>query len=694
MNVGLGSQLIRTIVSFGAAFAAVSPARLVVAESNEVSADVAGAAIANGAMSRSVEDTLDDLSLSDLLSIKIAVASKSEDTLVEAPSSVTVLTQKDIQNLGVQSLQELLNYVAGYQVTRDIMQGDTDRISVRGRSTPLSEYVLVLIDGQRINDLYTGGANIMGRFIALEDVQQVEVIRGPGSAIYGSNAFEGVVNVITGRRANIARIQVGTQDARVGAATLGATSGPVTWTAFIKYFSDRGYEFNNVADVFNRTDSFKDPRSGMDARLSAKIQNLTLHFRQTERHMQDFVTFGTIQDRSSYETASQTAVNGQYDWKLSDRFSMNAFAGYAQSTWDQVVMNVPKGFELTPGVVLQEPLISGPYIQSYQLFSNVDFSAKIHTTNELMLGGSYEQARLTDVANLSNHDFSTLEYTGSIVAYRGAASFNQENTRRIGSVFVQDKQTIAGFLHLTVGARLDAYSDFGWSLNPRVSAVAGGPWGSTFRVSYATAFRAPTFLELYDRNNPVDFGNPSLKAENIQTIEGSYTQSSKWVSGTVTYYHNAIRDAIVLGAPVVDPINNPGDARQWMNGADKTTNQGGEVEVLAKPISGLSLRGTLSHLFNATDLPMPANTGSLILNYRLGRLNLNLSGIYRQKYAQLPTQDGYVILNANLLVQVVDHLRIQLAGYNLLNTHYQTLSPVMPVPNRGATGLLGLIGEL
>jgi iron complex outermembrane receptor protein len=259
---------------------------------------------------------------------------------------------------------------------------------------------------------------------------------------------------------------------------------------------------------------------------------------------------------------------------------------------------------------------------------------------------------------------------------------------------VQGKQNIAGFLHVTVGARLDSYSDFGWSFNPRASGVADGPWGSTFRVSYATAFRAPTFLELYDRNNPVDFGNPSLNAEKIQTIEGSYIQSSKWVSGTVTYYHNAIREAIVLGTSVADPINNPGDARQWMNSPDKMTNQGVEVEVLAKPISGLSLRGTLSHLFSATELPMPANTGSLILNYHLGRLNLNLSGIYRERYAQLPTQDDYVILNANLLVQVADHLKMQLAGYNLLNSHYRTLSPVMPVPNRGATGLLGLIGEL
>jgi outer membrane cobalamin receptor len=691
--MGLDSQLIRTILSFGAAFVAASPARLAVAESNTAPSGAAEQ-IASGAQSRSAEDVFGDLSLSDLLSIKIAVAAKSEDTLVQAPSSVTVLTQKDIQNLGVQSLQELLNYVAGYQVTRDIMQGDTDRISVRGRSTPLSEYVLVLIDGQRINDLYTGGATIMGRFIALEDVEQVEVIRGPGSAIYGSNAFEGVVNVITGRRTNTARVQVGTQDARMGAATLGGTGGPVTWTAFMKYFSDRGYQFNRVADVFNRTDSFRDPRSGMDTRLSAKIQNLVLHFRQTERHMQDFVTFGTIQDRTSYETASQTAVSGQYDWKPSDRFGVNASAGYSRSTWDQVVMNVPKGFELMPGVVLQEPLISGPYIQSYQLFSNVDFSAKVRKTNELMFGASYEQAGLTDVANLSNHDFSTLEYTGNVVAYRGAASFNQENTRRIGSAYVQGKQNIAGFLHVTVGARLDSYSDFGWSFNPRASGVADGPWGSTFRVSYATAFRAPTFLELYDRNNPVDFGNPSLNAEKIQTIEGSYIQSSKWVSGTVTYYHNAIREAIVLGTSVADPINNPGDARQWMNSPDKMTNQGVEVEVLAKPISGLSLRGTLSHLFSATELPMPANTGSLILNYHLGRLNLNLSGIYRERYAQLPTQDDYVILNANLLVQVADHLKMQLAGYNLLNSHYRTLSPVMPVPNRGATGLLGLIGEL
>lgn len=286
-----------------------------------------------------------------------------------------------------------------------------------------------------------------------------------------------------------------------------------------------------------------------------------------------------------------------------------------------------------------------------------------------------------------------MEYTGNVYAYGGDASFNAEKVRHIGSVHIQDKQTLADFLRLTAGARLDTYNDFGSSFNPRASAVADGPLHSTFRASYATAFRAPSFLELYDRNNPVDFGNGSLKAEKIQTIEASYTQPSEYVSGTITYYHNTITNAIMLGDPVIDP-NNPANARSWFNSPEAQKSHGLELEMMAIPVAGLSLRGTFSHLFDVGDIPMPENFASFIVNCRVGPVNVNINGIYRAKIAQLPEQNDYVILNSNVLVQVERHIKLQAAGFNLFNTQYHTYSPVIPVPNRGVSALVGVIGSL
>ena len=136
-----------------------------------------------GSQSTESEEDVTDVesfSLKDLLDTPITIASKSEERAVDAPSSVTVFTRKDIRDMGVTALGELLNYAPGFVVSREVEQGTASRISARGRSTTLSESVLVLMNGQRINDLYTGGVSVINRLMAVDHIKQVEIIRDPG----------------------------------------------------------------------------------------------------------------------------------------------------------------------------------------------------------------------------------------------------------------------------------------------------------------------------------------------------------------------------------------------------------------------------------------------------------------------------------------------------------------------------------
>ncbi|NJO92752.1 MAG: TonB-dependent receptor plug domain-containing protein [Chloroflexia bacterium] len=155
-----------------------------------------------------------DLSIEELMDIEITTASKSAEKLSEASSSASVFTKKEINNMGVRTVEDLLNYVPGYCSTRDNEQGNTIRIGVRGKGSALSESVLFLVNGHRINDLYSGGVSIINRLIATENIEQIEVIRGPGSALYGSNAFLGVVNIVTSQNANEVNIAYGTENSR------------------------------------------------------------------------------------------------------------------------------------------------------------------------------------------------------------------------------------------------------------------------------------------------------------------------------------------------------------------------------------------------------------------------------------------------------------------------------------------------
>src|SRR5262245_31855354 len=99
-------------------------------------------------------DDLGQMPLTDLLNVDVSVASKVESSAADAPSTVTVFTQDEIRRMGVLTLQELINFVPGFQSTREVEQGWYDTIGARGRNTALSESVLVLVDGQRVNDLY------------------------------------------------------------------------------------------------------------------------------------------------------------------------------------------------------------------------------------------------------------------------------------------------------------------------------------------------------------------------------------------------------------------------------------------------------------------------------------------------------------------------------------------------------------
>lgn len=158
------------------------------------------------------------LSLQELSQIKITIATRAEETFIDAPSSVTVITRQEIKQLGVRTLIELLNYVPGFQSYMSPQESNTGLIMARGLSKTYGEHLLFMIDGHRINDEYTAGLTYINRLMSLYNVKQVEFIRGPGSALYGSNAFSGVINIITEKQKNAA-VTVGSNNARGATAS-------------------------------------------------------------------------------------------------------------------------------------------------------------------------------------------------------------------------------------------------------------------------------------------------------------------------------------------------------------------------------------------------------------------------------------------------------------------------------------------
>src|SRR5882724_2902639 len=154
------------------------------------------AALANGGQAdQAPEGHLKRLSLEQLGNIEVTTASKEPVKVLRTPAAIYVITQEEIRRSGVTSIPEALRLAPGVTVSR--INSSTWAVGVRGFGTELSRSVLVLIDGRSVYTPLFAGVYWDIQDTMLEDVDRIEVIRGPGGTIWGANAVNGVINIIT-----------------------------------------------------------------------------------------------------------------------------------------------------------------------------------------------------------------------------------------------------------------------------------------------------------------------------------------------------------------------------------------------------------------------------------------------------------------------------------------------------------------
>jgi len=239
-----------------------------------------------------VVKSLIDMELEELMNVDVISASKIAQKVLEAPSSVTVFSRQELMSMGITSIEELLNFVPSFQATRESIYNQGYRVISRGQSTPQTSYnILFMINGERLNTDFTGGALAINHFITLANVKQVEVIRGPGSALYGTNAFTGVVNIITvteGKEVFANRGNLGSKEFYTNLSHQGDS-----WktSLFARYYEDKGQAYGKryLTNDPNTTTVY-DPRVGRDAYLSATWHDqLSIDLRHTERQLDGFL---------------------------------------------------------------------------------------------------------------------------------------------------------------------------------------------------------------------------------------------------------------------------------------------------------------------------------------------------------------------------------------------------------------------
>lgn len=236
------------------------------------------------------------------------------------------------------------------------------------------------------------------------------------------------------------------------------------------------------------------------------------------------------------------------------------------------------------------------------------------------------------------------------------------------------------------GGRVDEYNDFGTAISPRAALVFPNGFGGRFKVMYGEAFKAPSFFQMYLQNQPFFIGNPDLEAEKVRTHEITWVQPLSITELTTTFFHNRIEDKQRVVRDVVTYANEGVESYE-----------GFEFEAKMAIRNRYYFRASYSVL-TAGDTEMAEQHGSVNLNASFGRLNVNVSDIYRSEINVLEDSGWENQINAKIQYELTDHFEVYVRGINLLNSDIESpaiglsgdIATFGPMPHRGRELFAGL----
>lgn len=557
-----------------------------------------------------------DMPLEELMLVPVSTVSTGTPTPVSrAASSVTVISRADIAAMGATDIDQVLETVPGLHVTRSSQSG-FGRYIFRGIASAYNPEALVMFNGIPLKTLFSGSRSNVWGGMPVKAIERIEVIRGPGSALYGADAFAGVINIVTrsGRdmEGSNAGVRAGSFD---------------TWGAWTEQRIDfdnavlglvAEYEDSNGAreTIHSDAQTLLDGFTGTNASLAPGPLNIG---RQSTDLRLDLAS-GPWQARLGYQArdnvgsfagiASALDPSGLFS---SDRITGDI--GFTQEQfrpdWDlQATLSVlhltqeadrdsrlfPPG--ANPGTgVFPEGLIGNPSYWENQARADVATAYYGFETHILRLGSGYYWGDIYKVHETKNFGPFLNPLPGGLTDVSDTPdAFLQEGQRTSGYVFVQDEWRLHEHTALTSGVRYDHYSDFGDTTNPRVALVHEWRPELSTRLSYGRAFHAPTFVDLYATNNPVGLGNPELEPEVIDTWELSlHHQPRPDLGYSLTGFSYRIDDAITyVGTQAAN--------------AGQRKGRGGELEGTWQPLPALRLVANYSYQV-ATDIQTGADVG-------------------------------------------------------------------------------------
>jgi len=481
---------------------------------------------------------LDLFALDSQLEQQVVSSTKTEQRTAQAPATITVIGAEEIQQRGYTSLADILRAVPGFYDVYDLVTHNIGVRGINGGARASGSVIKVMIDGHPVDYRPTTGNFFGEELIPLQVVERVEIIRGPASALYGANAFLGVVNVITksGESINGARLVgqgavVRNQPGGGGGIVVGGASGPVDVIAGVNYlYLDRSglglpasspVSGSDRAAISAQGASQSDYARPLTAFAKLTLSNVLYGRLTAMASIQNLDAHGEFQDYGPLTHGTRiTALNQNYRLSYEvtpqERFALTISGHYfngAPTAKERLDIGRDDYLMLRSVAAQGFGFAAEGRIKAHRTFTltvGADFVQEDHTLQ------TFDQKLTQDVLN---PDGSVLRKSGTIIPgeQHGATSI----FRNVG-LFVQGVLTIKTDWSALVGARLDYQNIYGANVSPRAGIVyAPIARPLSVKLLYGSSFKAPSAEQLYTQQiKSGDIrGNASLQAQTAHTLE-------------------------------------------------------------------------------------------------------------------------------------------------------------------------------
>jgi iron complex outermembrane recepter protein len=675
-KTGVASVQVLTVVLMACAWILFSPAMVRSAETDpENSGD-------------STDFT--EFSLEELKDVVIVSASKKPEMVSDTAAAVYVVTQEDIRRSGVTSIPEALRLAPGVHVAR--ITATDWAINIRGLNSQFAQNLLVLIDGRSVYTHVFSGVFWDIQDTVLEDIERIEVIRGPGAAIWGANAVNGVINIITKRAAQTqggqAIVLGGSQEQLASVRYGGTLDNQAHYRAYAKFFN-RG----DLSDVTTNLDSqTSDPN---DAQSSDNWRSGRGGFRldMTPGH-------GLAESSSNTFTLQGEAYRNRYDKEFERRSII--FPGAVAQQTNETSTSEAMGWHLQGSWQHTIASDSATTLQIYHDYTDKDYdpgSGRVNTTDldfqhHLTLDGRHEFVWGLEYKNIND------KFDDSANISMNPSHMSQN----LWSVFVQDEIPLQPKRWtLILGSKFEHNEFTGLEIQPSIRALYKPDELFSAWAAVSRAVRVPSRLELHGQTsdmvelpdvNPsapvevVTHGNSDLEPESLIAYELGMRlkpRPSVWVDTALFY--NSYDDLIGLELIDSDLANNRYDLGYGNNTSGQAYGMEAAVDWKATPTWLLGASYTYLHSLIKENKVQDPTLAALIAKGSNPRHSFAVRSyldvatdidfdLWFRYVGRLPERniDSYTVLDARLAWRVNPHVELSLVGQNLLESGHSEFS--------------------